>query len=447
MQIELESRGVMTRTAIPVNVVGIANVNIRKELHILQTGLAARSFAGFTPDEVQLTCQQVLEGSQRAVVSEMSLEEINADRVMMVQKAQDIMEQDMSMLGVQVNSYQIKRLDDDIGYGDALGSIELTKKDAIAEVNKARQEADTLIKTFQREAETKIAEMENTKNMQIETYKQDAIKRGSETERMLEKVRQDREQTLKRMDKEYQMTIQMLANKKQESATQVRAEMAKVIAQTERNAQIKRQEIETKRREWETKLESATREVGIQAQNVEVARMTADRDVVKPAEAEAKAKIKEAEAQADALVRLAAAEATSIRTRAKANAEEIRVKGYAEADVTKTTGASQAVAMMKAAEAWKEIKSEALQQKLIDQLPKCAEAISAPLNNAEIIRIEGEGSGNDFATALAGQAATLEVLSALTDLEGDDLKEAAASYWKSENSGENDEAARVMSEL
>jgi len=377
----------------------------------------------------------------------MSLEEINADRVMMVQKAQDIMEQDMSMLGVQVNSYQIKRLDDDIGYGDALGSIELTKKDAIAEVNKARQEADTLIKTFQREAETKIAEMENTKNMQIETYKQDAIKRGSETERMLEKVRQDREQTLKRMDKEYQMTIQMLANKKQESATQVRAEMAKVIAQTERNAQIKRQEIETKRREWETKLESATREVGIQAQNVEVARMTADRDVVKPAEAEAKAKIKEAEAQADALVRLAAAEATSIRTRAKANAEEIRVKGYAEADVTKTTGASQAVAMMKAAEAWKEIKSEALQQKLIDQLPKCAEAISAPLNNAEIIRIEGEGSGNDFATALAGQAATLEVLSALTDLEGDDLKEAAASYWKSENSGENDEAARVMSEL
>merc|ERR1711977_252358 len=183
MTIELVSTNVMSADAVEVNVSAAAQVRIDRDPAVLQTGLAARSFGGLGHEEMERKITATLEGTQRAVICEMTMLELYSDKDKLKAKAAEVLDDDMGALGVDVISYTINSITDDNGYFDKLGEIESEKKIMIAEISQVRIDTEQQIQQMKLETNRKITEMEQHRQKQVQFYKQETLKREAGTER------------------------------------------------------------------------------------------------------------------------------------------------------------------------------------------------------------------------------------------------------------------------
>ena len=73
------------------------------------------------PPSHQNICQETLEGHQRAIMGNMTVEQIYKDRVKFSTAVFEVASSSLVAMGVMVISYTIKSLSDEKGYLEALG--------------------------------------------------------------------------------------------------------------------------------------------------------------------------------------------------------------------------------------------------------------------------------------------------------------------------------------
>ena len=157
----------------------------------------------------------------------------------------------------------------------------------------------------------------------------------------------------------------------------------------------------------ELQIEVIEGQKGIQVQQQEALRRERELEatVRRPAEAEryriqtiAEAQLyeREAEAKAEAAVIKAKgeAEAAIIIARGEAEAKAAQMQGLAEAQIIQAQGEAEASAMRKKADAWGSYNQAAILDKLLEQLPAIAAAVSEPLSKTEKIVVIGGGGEN-----------------------------------------------------
>src|SRR5438132_5711246 len=165
------------------------------------------------------------------------------------------------------------------------------------------------------------------------------------------------------------------------------------VTEVEKNAQIKVQQAEIQRREFELQ---ATIQKAAEAER---------RRVETVAEAERQRIFLEAQGQADATKArgigdaeankargLADAEAN--RARGMADAEVIKAKGLAEAEVIRAKGEAEADAMKVKAAAFHEYNQAAVLDKLLTGMPEMVRAIAEPLSKVDKVTIVSTGGNN-----------------------------------------------------
>lgn len=444
-QVKLASKGVMTRTAVTVCVDANATCCINGDPDVIGTGLAARSFGHLSRDEIIEAIESTLEGSQRAILSEMSMEEINEDREKLRVTAKPVLQHDLGELGINILNYTIEKVYDENGYYDANGDRETCLKMASAEANKTLQETEEEINRIQQQTKAKIAQMEQDKQIKIEYFKQETEVRGADSDRAIARIRQEKEAALSELDRQAKVKMRDLQIKTVETQRDVDAQYKKIIREKQQEVEILKRDRDKIEAEWAVKIAEAERAVKLSAQEILRKEKEVQATIIEPARSQASAKLREANASAFKIVQDAEAEANRVKAEAEANAERIRVEGVAEAEVIEKQGFAKAEEMKKKAEAWKRYTAEALQQRLIQQLPQCAEAITAPLQNAEIVRIDGAAASNGLAMAVAECSGTIEILSALTDISADELKEAFIERHSEE--ADDVQAARDMAQI
>ena len=93
---------------------------------------AAAQFVSKERHEIIDMVRETLEGHQRAIMAELTVDEIYKDRLMFQRKVRETADVDLAKMGLRVISYTLKDVSDANGYMNSLGvrRIEEVKKEA-----------------------------------------------------------------------------------------------------------------------------------------------------------------------------------------------------------------------------------------------------------------------------------------------------------------------------
>ena len=153
----MHSPRVYTSQGVPISVIGTAQVKILGSNEEMLR-YAAEQFGGKpTPEvteaqqapvstavvQVLQICLETMEGHQRAIMGNMTVEEIYRDRKTFSQKVFEVASADLHTMGISVISYTLKDIRDDVGYLASLGQARTAqvKRDALIGEAEAKRDA------------------------------------------------------------------------------------------------------------------------------------------------------------------------------------------------------------------------------------------------------------------------------------------------------------------
>ncbi|MAA79373.1 MAG: flotillin family protein [Deltaproteobacteria bacterium] len=163
MIIEVAVSNAYAKGGIPLSVSGVANVKIDSKSPSLDN--AIERFTNKSRDEIIKIAKETLEGNLRGVLSQLTPEQVNEDKITFAEKLLHEADVDLSKLGLELDTLKIQNVTDERGFLDSIGrkqSAELLKTARIAEA-----EARSL--SAVREAENiqaaRLAEIENERSI------------------------------------------------------------------------------------------------------------------------------------------------------------------------------------------------------------------------------------------------------------------------------------------
>lgn len=155
--IDLTVTNAYSKGGIPLTVRAIANVKVASTEPELNN--AVERLLGKPLEEIQLIAKETMEGNLRGVLALLTPEEVNEDRLKFARELVDEADNDLSALGLQLDTLKIQSVEDDRGYLDAIGRQQTAHIIAAAEIAEAdRREAARLAEA---KADKAIAEAEN----------------------------------------------------------------------------------------------------------------------------------------------------------------------------------------------------------------------------------------------------------------------------------------------
>ena len=357
-------QSVPTNDFINVNVDAVAKVRISPTPEGIK--LAAKNFLNKRSDAITVDLQDSLQGNMREIIGTLSLKEINTDRDSFSDQVMSKASRDMDKLGIEILSCNIQNVTDENGLIRDLGAdnTSLIKKNAAI----AKAQADRDVAIAQAEADKAANEARVAADTEIAQKNNELAIRQSEL-----KISADTKQA--EADAAYE--IQKQAQQKSIETTTVNAQ----IARAEREAELKRQE-------------------------VEVTRQKLDADI--RAQADAERYRREQEAQADLFRRQKDAEALRYEQEQAAEAQKIAAEaakyareqeaagiaavGRAEAEAIQARALAEAEGIDRKAEAMKKYGEAAIVEMVMQALPEIAKNVAEPLGRVDRITMYGEGN-------------------------------------------------------
>src|SRR5438094_3091518 len=364
-----------TSQGVAVNVEAVTQIKVRSDDASITT--AAEQFLSKTQQDRENLIRLVMEGHLRGIVGQLTVEELVKDPENVGSKMLKTVTPDMDKMGLEVISFTIKDVRDKNDYITNMGRPQIAQIRKQADIAAALEQRDTQIQQANASREAAVAKSAADQ----ERVKAEAESLGfqAESQRNLALKKAAFDGEVKKQQATADKAYDIQANVTQQ---QVIAEAVKVT-EVEKNAQIRVQEAEIKRRELE-----------LQA-TVQKAAEADRRRIETVAEAERQRLILEAQGQADAAKTRGLGDADANRARGLSEAEVIRARGLAEAEVIRAKGEAEADAMKVKAAAFHEYNQAAVLDKLLTGMPEMVRAIAEPLSKVDKVTIVSTGAGTD----------------------------------------------------
>ena len=397
VDIKTES-SVPTNDFINVNVDAVAKVRIYTSEDGIQ--LAAKNFLNKNQEEITRDLQDSLQGNMREIIGTLSLKGINTDRDSFSDQVVKKASPDMAKLGIEIVSCNIQNVTDENGLIKDLGADNTALIKRNASIARAQAERDVAI--AQAEADKEANDARIISETEIEQRNNELDIRKAELKIISDAKKAEADAAYAVQNQEQQKRI--------ETAT-VNAQ----IARAERDAELKKQEVEVMKQ----KLES---EVRAQA---DASRYKKQQE----AEADLFARQKEAEAQLFEEMQKAEAEkarAAADRFAKEQEAEGSRALGLAEADAIRAKALAEAEGIDKKAEAMKGYGEAAIVEMVMKALPEIAKNVAEPLSKVDRITMFGEGNSAKLIGDIVN--GTTQITEGMTAGLGIDLKGLLAGF-------------------
>src|SRR5436853_6229023 len=383
------SQDLDTTQGVAVNVEAVTQIKVRSDEESIKT--AAEQFLSKRQDERENLIRLVMEGHLRGIVGQLTVEDLVKDPENVGSKMLKTVTPDMEKMGLEVISFTIKDVRDKNDYITNMGRPQIVEIRKQADIAAALGQRDT--QTQQANAARKAEVAKTAADQQRVRAEAESLGFQAESQRNLALKKAAFDAEVKKQQATADKAYDIQANVTQQ---QVIAEAVRV-SEVEKNAQIKVQQAEIQRREFELQ---ATIQKAAEAER---------RRVETVAEAERQRIFLEAQGQADATKargigdaeankERGLAEAEANRARGMADAEVIKAKGLAEAEVIRAKGEAEADAMKVKAAAFHEYNQAAVLDKLLTGMPEIVRAIAEPLSKVDkvtIISTGTNGSGSD----------------------------------------------------
>jgi len=359
---------VETRQGVAITVSGIAQVMIRKEQEFLKR--ASEVFLGKRQSQIASVLLETLEGHLRAIIGSLSVEEILRERRVFANQVHEFAATEMAMMGVEILSFTIKEISDNVNYLDSIGKTEIANVKKVANIGVAEAERDA-----------GINESENDRITKDQRFVTDTSIADSKRDYDAQKAEFD----------------------EQINSKEAEAGLAFTLQSAKENQKIRAQEIE---------IEVIERRKLIEVEEKEILR--------RDKELEATVKLP-AEAESYKLQILAEGKKKSTVHAAQAEAERIKLVGDAEAASIAAKGKAEAEKMSLKAASYKAYGNAAVMSLILEAMPAIAAEIAAPLEKInEVLVISDDGSSSDTSSQVSKLLATLPP--SVKALTGVDLK-------------------------
>jgi flotillin len=235
MPIDITVENAYSEGSIPLTIRAIANVKLASDEKLI--GNAMERFLGMPRSEIEQVARQTLEGNLRSVLATMTPEEVNQDRLTFSQKTQEEVGEDLSKLGLVVDTLKIQNVSDSVDYlasisraavarvqreasvaaSDAEQAIGSAVAQAQAAINVAEQTAEEAIRRKTNELEAVKAELDGQVASEIERTEAAGRQAKAQAEKQLQEIRAN-------LAKLRLQTEVVLPAQAQEEAARLRAE-------------------------------------------------------------------------------------------------------------------------------------------------------------------------------------------------------------------------------
>ena len=283
--VEVVVQNAYSAGGIPLNVRAIANVKLSSD-HLAVRNAIER-FLDYHPSQIAVAAQQTLEGVLREVISGLTPEEVNEDRLKFAEGLMENARDDFHKLGLDLDVLKVQHVSDDQEYLANLGrarianmlrdaeNAENAANQAVAEAKASAREA---AETATKQAETKVVMAKNTANAELADLEAKAKETENQASMAAETARMKAEQKLQQLRAELEkLRLQcdvVLPAEAQRKARELKAagEAAPAIA----NGRAAAEALKLVSHEWAA-AGSAGRDVYVLQQLPQLARAAAER--------------------------------------------------------------------------------------------------------------------------------------------------------------------------
>jgi len=348
MTIKPTCTGVETKKGVPLTVTGVAQVNVmtRDKTSLKK---ASENFMGRSIGEIQEQIQETLEGHLRAIVGQLTVEEIYREREPFARQVRETAKTDLIKMGIDILSFVVQTIHDDVDYLNSIGKARTAEVVKEATIGATNSDRDAQIQEAECDQARTDAKMKS--DTAIDNAKRTFETTNAECETLINKA-------------------------------QTEAKLAYDLQKAKEEQVIRDSELE---------VEVIKRRKQIEVEAAEVIRREKELEANERKPAEFNAKKVELLAEGEKLAKVLIAEA---------EAQKIRLLGGAEAKAIEATGSAEAVAMQLKAEAMQAYGKQALVQMVLESLPALAAEVSQPLGKIDDIVLLG-GDNDRLSTEVA----------------------------------------------
>ncbi len=159
MIIEVSVTNAYSRGGVPLTVQGVANMKIAGHEPVLNN--AIERFLGRDRKAIMQIAKDTLEGNLRGVLSQLTPEQVNEDKISFAEKLLEEAEHDLTRLGLVLDTLKIQNVADDKGYLKSIGrksSADLVMRSSIAE---AQAKSQATIQDAANRERARVSELES----------------------------------------------------------------------------------------------------------------------------------------------------------------------------------------------------------------------------------------------------------------------------------------------
>ena len=393
---------VETKQGVPLTVTGVAQVwpvttmrscdhetmlqvKIMKDEKFLE--IAAEQFLGKKEDEIIETILQTLEGHLRAILGTLTVEEVYKDRDQFANLVRDIAKPDVGKMGIEILSFTIKDVYDNVDYLASLGKSQTAAVKRDAEIGVAqvidhdyswRQCDKDDIYQANRDAGIREAECEKAA-MDIKYSTGEWVSNDNDHDD------NDDVADTKIEDNSRAFKLQKANFDKEVNSAKAEAQLAYELQAAKIQQRIRNEEIQ---------IQVVERRKQIEIEDQEIKRK--EKELIGTVKLPA-------EAEAYKVQTVAEGNRTRVVESAKAEGEKIRLTGAAEARAVEAVGRAEAESMRMKASAYKQYGDAAVMSLVLEALPSIAAEVAAPLARTdEIVLIGGSNNTTNEINKLVG---------------------------------------------
>lgn len=258
MGIDIQAVNAYSKGGIPLTVQGVANVKIAGHEPLIHN--AIERFLGKTREEIMAIAKATLEGSLRGILATMTPEQVNEDKLLFAERLVQEVEQDMTALGLVVDTMKIQNVQDEVKYLDSLGRKRNAEVIAKARIAEAIARADSDIQTAENlerqrkaqiEADTSIAKADAQRRLTETLTRREALV-AEERAQVLAAVAQSKAELdvqkarIEQVRRKLEADVVVPAKATQEaSEASARAQTAAIVEDGRARAEALRQLVET----------------------------------------------------------------------------------------------------------------------------------------------------------------------------------------------------------
>lgn len=179
--VEVSVANAFSRGGIPLAVHAIANVKIATDPDRCRQ--AVERFLGVPPQQIRIVAQQTLEGVLREVLSQLTPEEVNEDRLKFANSLVDNAKDDFDKLGLELDVLKVQHVSDEQQYLRNLGRARIAhmlrdaqnaENNADQQVKQAQAAARQRAESAQQKAEAAILQKQNQFRAEIAAFEAEA---------------------------------------------------------------------------------------------------------------------------------------------------------------------------------------------------------------------------------------------------------------------------------